>query len=64
VSHVVESTPASMDAKKAREFADQCAEVLKTATDPKIREMMHRQRAAWLRIADEIEAEIANRNDE
>jgi hypothetical protein len=53
-----------MDAKKAREFADQCAEVLKTATDPKIREMMHRQRTAWLRIADEIEAEIANRNDE
>jgi hypothetical protein len=51
-----------MDAKKAREFADQCAEVLKTATD--LREMMHRQRTAWLRIADEIEAEIANRNDE
>jgi hypothetical protein len=52
-----------VEANKAREFAEQCAEVLKTTTDPKIREMMHRQRAAWLRIADEIEAEIANRND-
>jgi len=55
----LESTPASMDAKKARYFAEQCAEVLKASTNPKIREMMHQQRAAWLRIADEIETEIA-----
>ena len=52
-----------MDAKKARDFAAQCAEVLNTATDPKIREMMHQQRAAWLRIADEIEAETSSRHD-
>ena len=36
-------------------------EILETATDPKVREMLVQQRNAWIRIASELETQAEKR---
>ena len=43
------------EADRARHFAKECADLLKTTTDPKTLGTLLEQRNAWLRMADEFD---------